>query len=555
MSSSDRPTSTTTETHNIAEHTPWWHHAVVYQIYPRSFADSNGDGVGDLPGITAHLGHLVDLGVDAIWISPVFRSPMADFGYDISDHTDIDPTFGTLHDAEQLIAAAHDQGLKVVFDIVLGHSSDQHPWFLAAASGRDNALRDYYIWRDGPTPGSPNGGPPNNWTAGFPAGAPAWTWHPQTSQWYLHSHLPQQPDLNWDNPAVRDAQEHVLRFWLDRGVDGVRLDSINRLGKDLELRDNLAGQPLRQQDWPTLHDHLRRVRRVINDYPDRMAVGEVWLFDQRQIMPYLAADELHLAHNFVFARLPFDAEAFRRTVAEFSDITEEHMWPAWFLNNHDEPRTASRFELVDGGPDGHGEVRAKLTAVLMLTLRGTPFLYQGEELGLPDTPLPEGVATDRNGRDPQRTPLPWAPPSAAGPGAGFTTGTPWLPVGPTAERLNVATEHADPGSTLNLYRELLALRRSRTSLNRGQQHLLQLPANVMGYRRTAEGESTVVLLNFSTEPVTIDLGHSAPIAATVALSTIAEDDGGPGRGLALETNTVRLKALEAVVLIEDIDHD
>jgi alpha-glucosidase len=494
---------------------PWWQAAVVYQIYPRSFADSNGDGVGDLTGIRAHLDHLVELGVDALWLSPVFRSPMHDFGYDIADHTAIDPVFGTLDDADRLIQAAHDRGLRVLFDIVLGHTSDEHPWFRSSASGRDAPCRDFYVWRDGPTPGSAEGGPPNNWTAGFPAGAAAWTWHESTGQWYLHSHLPQQPDLDWTNPAVQDAQEQVLRFWLDRGIDGVRLDSINRLGKDPQLRDNVPDEPTRSHDWPVLHQYLRRVRQVLDDYPDRVAVGEVWLFDQRQLMPYLAPDELHLAHNFVFARLPFDADAFRRTIAEFTQLAEfagTPAWPAWFLNNHDEPRTVTRF----------GSLRAaRLAALMLLTLRGTPFLYQGEELGLPDTSLPDGVGADRDGRDPQRTPLPWQPPSIAGPGAGFTSGTPWLPMEPTAEVLNVATQRADPTSTLALYRELLRLRRTRPSLTRGAQNLLELDPHVLAYRRSTSHENTLVLLNFANDPVTLDLrqhlSHDEPVLALSSL--------------------------------------
>lgn len=374
----------------------WWQSAVVYQIYPRSFADANGDGVGDLAGVIDRLGHLSYLGVDAVWVSPFFRSPMVDNGYDISDHRRVDPVFGDHDDARRLIRAAHDRGLRVLLDIVLGHTSDQHPWFVDSSSSRESAHRDWYVWRDGPTPGSAEGGPPNNWEAGFPAGASTRTWHQSTRQWYLHSHLPEQPDLDWTNPAVRDAQLDVLRWWLDRGIDGVRLDSINRLGKDPELRDNVSGQPLRQQDWPTLHSYLRQVRRLLDEYPGVMSVGEVWEFDQRRLMPYLAADELHLAHNFVFARLPFRASDFADVVAEFEDLAEDHVWPAWFLNNHDEPRVASRWS-PDGEDPARGQERARVAATLLLTLRGTPFLYQGEELGLPDTHLAPGVGKDPNG--------------------------------------------------------------------------------------------------------------------------------------------------------------
>jgi alpha-glucosidase len=483
---------------------PWWQDAVVYQVYPRSFADSDGDGIGDLPGILERLPYLRSLGVDALWISPFFRSPMLDFGYDVSDHAAVDPLFGTDADADALIAAAHAHGLRVLVDIVLPHTSDRHPWFREAASSRTAPERDFYVWRDGPTPGRADGGPPNNWTAGFPPGSSAWTWHPATAQWYLHSHLPQQPDLDWSNPAVRAAQLDILRCWLDRGVDGVRLDSINRLGKDPAYRDNVAGERPRQQDWPTLHDHLREIRALVDSYPGTVVVGEVWEFDQRRILPYLAPDELHLAHNFVFARAPFDATEIRRTVEEFTELAGPGTWPAWFLNNHDEPRVGSRWSTPDDGEEVRG-ARARLAAVLLLTLRGTPFLYQGEELGLPDTELPPGVGEDRNGRDPQRTPMPWAPPSTAGPGAGFTTGTPWLPIGSTAEQLNVASELRDEGSMLNLYRDLLGLRRSRPSLRAGDQVFLDVPRDVLAYLRTETGECSLVVLNLAAATRSLDL--------------------------------------------------
>ncbi|MGL4340583.1 MAG: alpha-amylase family glycosyl hydrolase [Rhodoglobus sp.] len=487
----------------------WWKDAVVYQIYPRSFADSNADGIGDLEGIIGRLGYLSELGVDAIWLSPIFASPMADFGYDISDHCDIDAIFGTLADAESLIAASHDIGIRVIFDIVLGHTSNQHPWFLASSSHRDDRMRDFYVWVDGPTVGSSAGGPPNNWLAGFPEGAAAWSWHQPTQQWYLHSHLPEQPDLNWDNPAVVDAQLDVLRFWFERGIDGVRLDSINRLGKDPLLRDNVEGHPLRQQNWPSIHDHLRKVRRVIDKYQDRVSVGEVWLFDQRELVPYLAADQLHLAHNFAFARLPFDAARFKETIKEFAALAGDEIWPAWFLNNHDEPRVASRFDRssITEQIDDRGSERARLLAVLLLTLRGTPFLYQGEELGLPDSPIPQNVVIDRNGRDPQRTPMPWLPPREAGPYAGFSVAEPWLPVGPAAEHMNVSDELASEESMLNFYRSMLRLRKSRTPLVRGDQTLIEMEdPRLLCYTRKADGETLLIILNFSVDTVMIGPG-------------------------------------------------
>ncbi|WET76778.1 alpha-amylase family glycosyl hydrolase [Amycolatopsis sp. QT-25] len=480
---------------------PWWQDAVFYQIYPRSFADSDGDGIGDLPGIVERLPYLRSLGVDALWISPFFRSPMADFGYDISDHFAVDPIFGTDADATALITAAHTHDLRVLVDVVLPHTSDQHPWFRAALTSRTADERAYYVWRDGPTPGKPDGGPPNNWAAGFPPGSSAWTWHPGTAQWYLHSHLPQEPDLDWTNPSVRAAQLEVLRYWLDRGVDGLRLDSINRLGKDPAYRDNVDGLPSRQQDWPVLHDYLREVRALVDKYPGAVVIGEVWEFDQSRLMPYLAPDELHLAHNFVFGRVSFDAGEIRRTVEEFQVLADPATWPAWFLGNHDEPRIVSRWS-VPGDDEQKRQARGRLAAVLLLTLRGTPFLYQGEELGLPDTGLPPGVGKDRNGRDPQRTPMPWLPPSTAGPGAGFSAGEPWLPIGATAEQLNVATELQDRSSMLHLYRDLLALRRSRPSLRSGSQVFLDTSPGVLAYLRVEDNERTLVLLNFAEQACT-----------------------------------------------------
>lgn len=514
---------------------PWWQDAVFYQAYPRSFADSNGDGIGDLPGLIDRLPYLRSLGVDALWVSPFFRSPMVDYGYDISDHTAVDPIFGTDADADALIASAHAHDLRILVDIVLPHTSDQHPWFRDAVSSRAAPTRDYYVWRDGPTLGRPDGGPPNNWTAGFPPGSSAWTWHPATAQWYLHSHLPQEPDLDWSNPDVQAAQLDVVRFWLDRGVDGVRLDSINRLGKDPAYRDNVAGEPPRQQDWPTLHEYLRQVRALVDGYPDAVTVGEVWEFDQRRILPYLAPDELHLAHNFVFARVPFDATEIRRTVEEFSELAGSRVWPAWFLNNHDEPRGVSRWS-TPGDDEQTRHARGRLAAMLLLTLRGTPFLYQGEELGLPDTELPPGVGADRNGRDPQRTPMPWAPPSTAGPAAGFSTGTPWLPIGATAEQLNVAEELHDPSSMFSLYRELLALRRSRPSLRAGNEVFLDAPPDVLAYLRTENAERSLVVLNFAETDCSLDIarmlgrGWAFPpllLASTSEAAGAKPEDGAP----------------------------
>ena len=435
----------------------WWRSAVVLQIYPRSFADTTGDGVGDLPGVTARLGHLTELGVDALWLSPFYRSPMADFGYDVSDHMDVDPTFGTLADADALIARAHAVGLRVIFDWVPNHTSDRHPWFQASRSSTSDPHRSWYVWRDP----APDGGPPNDWTSTFSRDGArvAWTLDEDSGQYWLHSFLPEQPDLNWDEPAVAEAMHGVLRFWLDRGVDGFRMDVVHKIGKDPDLGDNEPGRR-HDEDWPTVHGRLRAIRRVLDSYDgDRVGVGEVYVLDQRALARYVAdGDGLHLVHNFVFLNLPWSAAAFRATVDEFEELGGPKAWPAWCLGNHDHPRIATRY-----GPEP-----ARVAAMLLLTLRGTPFLFQGDELGLQDVEVPPHRVVDVDGRDPVRSPIPWDPPSAAGPGAGFTTGDPWLPITPDAEHLAASVQAEDPGSMLSLYRSLLALRRRTAALTRGR---------------------------------------------------------------------------------------
>ena len=523
----------------------WWQEGVVYQIYPRSFADSDGDGVGDLPGITARLGHLVDLGVDAVWLSPFYPSPMADFGYDISDYTDVHPLFGTLADFDRLVGEAHGHGIRVVVDFVPNHTSDRHPWFEASRSGRDNPKRDWYVWRDG----APDGGPPNNWLSAFPRVGRAWTFHEGSGQWYLHSFLPQQPDLNWDNPAVEAAMHDVLRFWLDRGVDGFRIDVAHKIGKDPDLADNppdvprepgLAGGRRRDEDWPSGIDRLRGIRRVLEEYEDRMAVGEVYVLDQTRLVTYVnAADGLHLAHNFVFLKQPWSAQAFRTVVDEFEALAAPAAWPAWALNNHDHSRVASRY--ADGGS---GDGRARAAAVLLLTLRGTPFLFQGEELGLPDVPVPPERVVDVDGRDPERAPLPWAPPSQAGPGAGFTTGEPWLPITRAADRLNVATQAADGRSTLAFYRRLLALRRAEPALRRGRYTSVDAGPGVFAFLRDDGSGPLLVVLNF--EARNRGLGLEVPGAGRAELLLSTVDGRTPGGRL--DPARLELGPDEAVVL-------
>jgi alpha-glucosidase len=468
---------------------PWWKSAVIYQIYPRSFADSaprpDGVAVGDLEGIRRRLDHLVALGVDAFWLSPVFRSPMADFGYDVSDHCDVDPLFGTLDDFDRLLEDAHARGLRVILDWVPNHTSDQHPWFLEARSSRTNPRRDWYVWRD-PAPG---GGPPNNWRAAF-ADVPAWTLDEATGQYYLHLFLPEQPDLNWAEPAVVEAMHDVLRFWLDRGVDGFRADVVHAIGKDPALPDDPPEAALLPKsstnDHPTTHALLRDIRALLDGYPgDRMMVGEVYLLDTARVATYYGAgDELHLAFNFPPLYTPWDAPGWRQRLDEVDrHVAPVGGWPTWVLSNHDNPRHRTRYG---------SEARARAAAVLLLGLRGTPFLYAGEELGLEDAEVPPDRAVDPGGRDGCRAPLPWVP----GPGRGWH-GEPWLPWPPEPEARNAETLGRDGTSILHLYRRLLAARRASPALSLGELQVLPSPAGVLAWVRTAGKDRRTVAVNFT----------------------------------------------------------
>jgi alpha-glucosidase len=502
----------------------WWQRGVIYQIYPRSFADANGDGVGDLRGIVEHLDYLNDgtdgsLGVAAIWLSPFYRSPMADFGYDVSDYTDVDPLFGTMEDFDTLVAEAKRRGMGVIIDWVPNHTSDQHPWFVESASGRSSAKRDWYVWRDP----APDGGPPNNWRSAFAAVGPAWTFHEATGQYYLHSFMPRQPDLNWDNPGVEAAMHDVLRFWLDRGVDGFRIDAIYRIAKDPELRDNEPGRH-HDEDWPTMHQRLRKIRAVVDAYDSRVIVGacesrvligEVYLLDLHRLVEYInTGDELHLAHNFVFFHLPWQAAAFRASVQEFTELAEQSAWPAWFLENHDHSRVATRY----ADEAGSGQRRARTAATLICTLRGTPFLYYGQELGLPDAHIAPDRVVDVDGRDPERSPMPWRRPSRTGAGAGFSTADPWLPVVADAESLCVEAQQEDPRSTLAFIRELIHLRSREPALQAGTQRLVGVTPDVFCFQREL-GRRLLIALNFRSDRVPLALGDQARGPAFLELST------------------------------------
>jgi alpha-glucosidase len=498
---------------------------VVYQIYPRSFADSDGDGVGDLEGIRQRIDHLRWLGVDAIWLSPIYRSPMADFGYDVSDHTGIDPTFGDLETFDRLLDDLHEAGIRLILDWVPNHTSDRHPWFVESRSSRESPKRDWYIWRDGP-PDTP----PNNWPATF--GGPAWTYDDATEQWYLHLFLPEQPDLNWANPEVEEAQRDVLRFWLDRGVDGFRADVVHLIGKDPDLPD----LPPEYRGWklPAVHDDprthplLRRIREVVDSYPgERMVVGEVNLIQIELIAPYYGqGDELHLAFNFAPLAMPWEAEEWRDEVERVLAALEPHGgWPTWVLSNHDIVRHRSRL--------GGSVARARAAAFLLLTLPGTPFLYAGEELGLEDAEVPKGRRQDPAGRDGCRAPIPWD----AGEAHGWPS-APWLPFPPTPGRRNVATLREDPTSILHLYRDLLSARRASPALQVGGWRALDAPEQVLAYERISGDDRRLVVVNFRDgEEAEVDLDGG--LTVEVASDRIGE--GEPFGGLVPPSAAVVLR--------------
>jgi alpha-glucosidase len=510
---------------------PWWQRGTIYQIYPRSFQDSNGDGIGDLAGILARLDYLAWLGVDAIWISPFYPSPLADGGYDVSDFVDVDPRLGDLTTFDRVVARAHALDIAVVIDIVPNHTSDEHPWFVEARRSRDDPRRDWYVWRDG----RPDGGPPNNWVRVW--GGPTWTLDPTTGQYYLHLFHAKQPDLNWRNPAVKAAMFDVFRFWLDRGVDGFRIDVAHGIMKDPELRDNppAAGTGRMHRAFgefdsqihihdlahPDLHAVYRELRAILDSYGaerPRMAVGEIHEFDWQRWAGYygIDLDELHMPFNFGLLGIPWTAPAVRELVDSVERALPAGAWPNWVLGNHDEARIATRL--------GDGPARAAV--MLLLTLRGTPTLYYGEELGMRNVAIPPERVQDpwallnpdrpSLNRDPARTPMRWS----AAAGAGFCPAgvEPWLPVGGDIEAINVESQREDPRSMLALTRALLAARRASDALSLGAYAALAgAPDDVHAFERTAGGAArAVVVLSFASSPSEVALPALAGLAISVS---------------------------------------
>jgi len=529
----------------------WWRHAVVYHIYPRSFLDSNGDGIGDLAGITAQLDYVADLGADAIWVSPFFVSPMEDFGYDVADYCDVDPIFGTLADCDTLIAAAHERGLRVIIDLVLSHSSNRHSWFRESRSSRDNARADWYVWADP----KPDGTPPNNWLSIF--GGPAWEWDSRRRQYYLHNFLASQPDLNFHNPEVRDAALDVARFWLDRGVDGFRLDVVNFYFHDAELRDNpplpqehaVAGlartNPYAYQDHvysktrPENLAFLEDLRRLTDRYPGAAMFGEIG--PDRDVMATTAAyteagRRLHMAYSFELLSAPFMAQAIRRVVEEVRGAIGTG-WPCWALANHDVVRAVTRLQL-EADPDAG----AALVAALVTSLGGGSCLYQGEELGLTEADIPPEAMQDpygirfwpdQPGRDGCRTPMPW---HAGAPQAGFSAGTPWLPIPHVHLSRAVDQQVEEPDSAFARVRRFLHWRRNEPAMREGGLRFLDAPEPILAFLREKDGEGIFCLFNLSTQAqrltrdglaVAVPQGLGAPVALR-GFEAQALPDGGLG---------------------------
>jgi alpha-glucosidase len=515
----------------------WWQTGVIYQIYPRSFMDSNGDGIGDLNGIIERLDYLADtISMDAIWLSPIFPSPMHDFGYDVSDYCGIHPMFGTMADFDRLLAETHKRGMKLLLDLVPNHTSDEHPWFIESRSSRDNPKRDWYIWRDP----APDGAVPNNWLSHF--GGPAWTFDEKTGQYYMHQFVKQQPELNFRNPEVMAEILKIMRFWLDKGVDGFRVDVIARMMKDPEFRDEplnpewdgvrpfLSLQHIYTLNLPEVHDLIHEMRKVLDEYNERMMVGEIYLPNAELMKYYGTADRLecHLPFNFQLIRAPWDAAGVRRMVDDYEAALPEGAWPNWVLGNHDQHRLATRVTPA----------QARVANLMLLTLRGTPTCYYGDELGMENVPIPAEYVQDPPavnqpeiahivGRDPERTPMQWD----GSPNAGFSAPNskkPWLPLAANYKEVNVEKQLKEKKSFLNFFIKLVDYRKISPALKVGSYRSFDLrspeaQANCFVYERKAEREHLLVALNFSDREQQVQIPLSGN--GKIVLSTTMDRTG------------------------------
>lgn len=522
----------------------WWQKGIIYQVYPRSFQDSNGDGVGDLKGIIKRLGYLKWLNVTAVWISPIYPSPMKDFGYDISDYENIDPLFGTMADFDELLREVHALDLKLILDLVPNHTSDQHPWFLESRSSKDNPKRDWYIWHDA----SPEGKEPNNWLSVF--GGSAWEWDKHTGQYYYHAFLKEQPDLNWRNPEVQEAMLNLMRFWLNKGVDGFRIDVMWHMIKDKELRNNPPNPhyeqhmpdyekvlPVYSTDQPEVHDIVQRMRGVLDEYPERMMIGEIYLPVHKLVTYYGKNNNgAHLPFNFLLLSIPWNAQEIASIIDEYEGALPKEAWPNWVLGNHDQPRISSRVGLQ----------QARIAAILLLTLRGTPTIYYGDEIGMRDVPIPFDEIRDPQGlnmpdknlsRDPERCPMQWDNSE----NAGFTAGKPWLRVDKIFSRENVQMQKEDRYSMLSLYRRLMQLRQQEPSLLTGSYTRIHSDSRMIVFKRQAgDHDGFLVALNFSHSPCYYK--SATDWNGTVEIAAYPEAEG------TLIGNTINLGGDEGIVI-------
>ncbi|HEX2921758.1 MAG TPA: alpha-amylase family glycosyl hydrolase [Bacteroidales bacterium] len=508
----------------------WWQTGIIYQVYPRSFQDSNNDGIGDLRGIIRRLDYLKWLGIKALWLSPVCPSPMADFGYDISDYKGIDPIFGTLDDFEELVREVHNRDLKIIMDFVPNHSSDQHPWFVESRSTLDNPKRDWYLWYDPLSDGSP----PNNWLSVF--GGSAWELDKKTGQYYYHAFLKEQPDLNWRNPEVREAMYDIMRFWLNKGIDGFRIDVVWHLIKDKNLRDNPKNPnyeehmatydsllPVYSTDQPETHDIVTEMRSIIDQYPEHLMIGEIYLPIQRLVTYYGTNGKgANLPFNFALISAPWEAQKISSMIDEYESALPGNAWPNWVIGNHDQPRITSRVGLN----------QAKIAAILLLTLRGTPTMYYGDEIGMRDVPVPSSDIRDPQGlnmpdknlsRDPSRTPMQWDNSEYAG----FSQVKPWLPIDRHYHRVNIEREKNDFYSMLTFYRKLIDFRQKEITLMSGDYSPFHSDKQMIAYfRKKPEHSTFLIVLNLSHRPCYFK-SKRVSLKGTIRFATSPELEGLP----------------------------
>ena len=522
----------------------WWQTGVIYQVYPRSFQDSNNDGVGDLKGIISRLNYLKDLGVTAVWLSPIYPSPMKDFGYDISDYTGIYPLFGTMNDFDTLLSEVHNRSMKLILDLVPNHTSDQHPWFVESRSSKDNPKRDWYIWHDA----KQNGSVPNNWLSAF--GGAAWEWEDHTKQYYYHAFLKEQPDLNWRNPEVQEAMLNVMRFWLDKGVDGFRVDVIWHLIKDAQWRDEPPNPNYQPQmatydkllhvystDQPEVQDIVEKMRSVLNEYSERMMIGEIYLPIHKLMMYYGKNNNgANLPFNFLLLSIQWQANLIAAAIDEYEGALPQNGWPNWVLGNHDQPRIASRVGLQ----------QARIAAIMLLTLRGTPTVYYGDEIGMSDVAIPLNEVVDPQGvnmpdkhlsRDPCRTPMQWN----ANSNAGFSEARPWLRLHKSYARQNVEIESNNPYSVLSLYKKLIHLRQKEAALNSGSYTPVYSDTQLLAYVRKSGDSSFLIVLNLTHRPAYFTPPHFT-FTGEVVVASSPELEG------SMFENTLSLEGDEGVVM-------